>query len=205
MGDGKSSKLVKGLVYTLKGIDKISELVGKVGGYATVSLSVALMSFEVIMRYGFNRPTRFSLESCLILQVLIVATTAAYILKEEGHVSMDFVTERLSPVTRNWLTCITSFFGLFYCAFLCVLLWKTAMWNATIGMVTEDMEIPVAPIQFALFGGLALLGLQFIARSYKYYTLAVAAAKTNDAAKRMDSSGGRKNAKRNHSIVKSHS
>ena len=154
-------------------INRISEWVGKVGGYTTVTLSVALTFYEVIMRYGFNSPTRFSLESCLMLQVLIVGTTTAYILKEEGHVGMGFITERLSHTVRNWLTCVTSIFGVFYAAFLCVLLWETAVWNVQVGMVTEDLEVPLAPLQFALFGGLALLGLQFIARSYKYYRLAV--------------------------------
>lgn len=166
----------KALVFLIEGINKVSTAVGLAGGYTTITLSVALTFYEVIARYVFNRPTHFTLESCLMLQVLIVATTTAYILKEEGHVSMGFITERLSRATRNWVTCITSFFGLLYCAFLCTLLWKTAVWNVHVHMVTEDLEWPVAPFQFALCAGLALLGLQFIARSYRYYKLATGAA-----------------------------
>jgi TRAP-type C4-dicarboxylate transport system permease small subunit len=164
-----SSKRIIGSV--ADGISNISHWVGKVGGYATVSLIVGLMFYEVVSRYVFNSPTKFTLETVLLLQMLFVATSAAYILKEEGHVTIGFVTDRLSDNVRNWLTCATSILCALYCAFVCLQLWKTAIWNVRVHAVTDRMDFPIAPFQFFLIAGLALLGLQFIARSYKYYKM----------------------------------
>ena len=152
-------------------ISSISDRVGKVCGYTIVTLIVGLMFFEVISRYIFNSPTKFTLETVLLLQMMFVAVSAAYILKEEGHVTIGFVTDRLSDNVRNWLTCVTSIICALYCAFVCLQLWKTATWNFSVGSVTDVMDFPIAPFQFFLMAGFALLGLQFIVRSYEHYRM----------------------------------
>lgn len=171
MESPKIHTVKSGIVTIIEGIDKVSELTGKIGGYTTLILIIAIMFYEVIARYVFNSPTTFALEFSIFFQILLVATTAPYILKKEGHVSIGLLMERFSENTRNWLLCITSIIGSLYCAFLSVEMWKTASWSLKVKTASETVGVPLAPIQFALFAGLVLLSLQFISRSLKYYKL----------------------------------
>jgi TRAP-type C4-dicarboxylate transport system permease small subunit len=152
-------------------INKVSKALGKTAGYSTLMLIMGVMFYEVIARYVFNSPTRFALEFAIYFQILLTASAAPYILQLEGHVSIGLVTERMSAKTRNWFLSITSIVGALYCGFLSVQMWKTAAWTLRVGTASETMGVPLAPLQFALFGGLVLLSLQFVARSYKYYQL----------------------------------
>jgi TRAP-type C4-dicarboxylate transport system permease small subunit len=152
-------------------ISAVSVWVGKVGGYSAIILIIGLMFFEVIMRRVFHRPTTFTLETVLILQAMFVATSAAFILRSEGHVSVTFVTDRLSENLRHWFLCVTSLVSVAFCALICIELWNSAVWNLRTHLATDVMLFPIAPFQFALIAGFVLLGLQFIVRSYEQYKM----------------------------------
>ena len=137
-----------------------------------VVLTILIMFYEIIMRYIFNNPTRFSLEAAMFLQFMIVATAGAYILKEGGHVSIGLITEKLGEKAKNWLLFATSIIGLFYCVFLCIQMWATASWSLKIDAYSENLGISIAPLQFILIAGLILLALQFIVQAYQHYRLA---------------------------------
>jgi TRAP-type C4-dicarboxylate transport system permease small subunit len=154
------------------GIDWISGIIGKFIGYSAVVLTVISLFYEVIARYVFNSPTKFTLETGLIMQVILVSSAAAYILKEGGHVSIELVTERLPVRVRHWMNFITSIMGALLCLLFCVQVWRTASWSSHIGNLTETLEIRIGPIQFFMFGGFALLGIQFLVQSYRSYLLA---------------------------------
>ncbi|MBW7923158.1 MAG: TRAP transporter small permease [Burkholderiaceae bacterium] len=149
---------------------------GFVGKYAASALLVAIvliMAYEVVARNLFGRPTTWALEYAIYSQILFVALSAAYVLREEGHVSIGLVLEQLSQRKRNGLLCISSIAGAVYCAVLTVQMWKTASWSLRVGTASETMGVPLAPLQFVLAAGLCLLGLQFIARGFAYGTKAV--------------------------------
>ena len=163
----------RGLIGTIAdGVDWISGIIGKFVGYSAVVLTVISLFYEVIARYVFNSPTKFTLETGLIMQVIIVSAAAAYILKEGGHVSIELVTERLPNRVRHWMNFISSIIGALLCLLFCVQMWRTASWSSHIGNLTETLEIQIGPIQFFMFGGFALLGVQFLVRSYRFYLLA---------------------------------
>lgn len=152
-------------------ISKASEWIGKIGGYCSIGLLISMMFLEVIMRYVFNRPTKFTIEFALFFQILAVAAASAYVLKAGGHISIQFITDMFSEKVRNRVLSIASIVGMLFSGFMCLQLWRTASWNLKVNLVTQTLGIPIAPFQFALFAGFALMGLQFLVQSYKHYKM----------------------------------
>lgn len=153
-------------------IDRFTVFLGKVFGCVTVIVTVGLLFYEVIVRYVFNSPTRFTLEVGLIMQIVLVSLASAYALMVGAHVKIELLTERLPHKARNWLNFFNSITGTLFCLLLCVILWRTGSWSLKVGNYTEMLELPLAPLQFLMFGGMALLGVQFLFRSYRSYVLA---------------------------------
>ncbi len=160
-------------------IGATSGLLGKYGGRFMLVLVILIMVYEVVARYVFGRPTMWALEYSIYSQVLLVALSAAYVLREEGHVAVGLVLERCSERRRNWLICTSSIAGACYCAVLTIQMWNTASWSFRVNTASETMGVPLAPLQFVLTAGMCLLGLQFLARSYAYGKKALEATATN--------------------------
>lgn len=79
----------------LRYIDIFIDWTGKIFGWSIVVFTL-LVVFEVIMRYVFNRPTIWSFEICIMLYSFHFMFLAAYALRHNAHVSVDFFFERLS-------------------------------------------------------------------------------------------------------------
>lgn len=157
------------LPWLADGVDRLSGFLGRVIGYTALIGSVSLMFYEVLARYVFDRPTRFTIEYGLILQIVLVGGAAAYVLREGGHVEIELITERLSPRARRWAGVVQSACGVAVSVIFAWQVWGSAAWSLQIHKLTLDMQQPVAPFQFFLFGGLCLLGLQFAVRGLRFY------------------------------------
>lgn len=70
--------------------DRISEVVGKIISWIAVALT-ALLLFEVVMRYGFNRPTSWGHELSTMLFGIMGIFAGAYTLRHQGHVRSEIV------------------------------------------------------------------------------------------------------------------
>jgi len=152
----------------LRAIAAVSGFVGKYGGRSLLMLIIFVMVYEVVARYVFGRPTIWALEIAIYSQVLFVALTAAYVLREEGHVSMGLLLEQFTERRRNWYLCASSIMGAIYSAVVMIQMWNTASWSLRVSTASETVGIPLAPLQFVLTAGLFLLVLQFVARSIEY-------------------------------------
>jgi C4-dicarboxylate transporter, DctQ subunit len=164
-----------------RGIDRTSGFVGRYGGRGLLVTIVFIMVYEVIARYVFNRPTDWALEFAIYGQVLLVALSAAYVLREEGHVSIGLVIEQFSESKQHWFICANSLIGALYCVVLSIQVWNTARWSYQVKTASDTVGVPLAPLQFILFGGLVLLSLQFLSRSYAYGRKAHASVHQPDA------------------------
>jgi len=145
---------------------RVSGAVGRIGGYTAVLATVCLLFYEVIARYVFNAPTTFALELGLVFQVVLVAAAAALVLRDGGHVAIELLTERMSARPRMRLDAVHSLFGALLCALLAWLIWRSAAWSLRVGSLTESIEVPLAPLQFFMFAGFVLLGVQFLCRAW---------------------------------------
>lgn len=122
---------MKRLIALLRVIDGISERSGKLLSFFLVPMCLVLV-YEVIMRYGFNRPTIFAYETSLFIYGAIGMLGGAYVLLHDGHVRMDAVYGRLSLRTRALIDLITVLLFFYFCALLLWQGWEMAYFSLTI-------------------------------------------------------------------------
>jgi TRAP-type C4-dicarboxylate transport system permease small subunit len=65
-------------------------------------------TYEVIVRYVFNRPTTWVHEIGASLVVVIGTLGAAYVLLHDNHVRADLILVRVPRRTQAWLNLVTS-------------------------------------------------------------------------------------------------
>ncbi len=121
-----------------------------------VTLSVCL---EVILRYFLNRPQVWVIELSEYALLYMTFLGAAWVLRSEGHVTVDLVTTRLSPRGRAFF----SFVSFIICSMVSVVLlvygsrvtwhyFSKGLYRPTI------LEIPTAAILVIIpVGGITLL------------------------------------------------
>jgi TRAP-type mannitol/chloroaromatic compound transport system permease small subunit len=125
-------------------IDKISGWIGKaVSVFVILIMSITLL--EVVLRYGFNRPTIWVHETTQQIFAMAFLLGGAYTLREGGHVRVDIVSRRLSKKGRAVLELITY---IFYFLFNVVLLWKGGEMAYESVMMLEKTQTPWEPYVF---------------------------------------------------------
>ena len=132
--------------------------------FATLSVNA-----EVIMRYFFNRPTMWVMETSEWTLLFITFLGAAWVLKREGHIRMDLLITRLNPRASAILNSITS---ILCAATMLVVAWYAveATWDTLQrGVLTYGrLELPIYFVTAVIAVGSFLLSAQFLRRSYGY-------------------------------------
>ncbi len=144
-------------------IARLASVAALLAGFATLAV-VLLISYDVTMRYFFDKPQIFVDEVASFLEVLIVFGGAAYTFRIGGHVRVDLVTTLLRPAVRAWLRVLTLAVGV---AFLAIVIWVTtqsalAAWRY--GRVSAVMLYPLWWPMLLIPAGLALMALAMLAR-----------------------------------------
>jgi TRAP-type mannitol/chloroaromatic compound transport system permease small subunit len=80
-------------------IDAVSTAAGWLAGWLVVPMTVAVV-YEVIARYAFGAPTRWSYEVTYMTYGAQFMLAAAYTLHKGGHIRTDVFYEQWSPRTR---------------------------------------------------------------------------------------------------------
>lgn len=131
-----------------------------------IMLSVCM---DVIMRYFMNRPQIWVTEviECLLLYVTFLGSP--WLLREEGHISVDVLVNRVGPKTGALLGIISSVIGLFVSCTLAVygfrLTWDFFQRNI---YTPTAMEIPVSAIIVIIPVGSLVLFFQFARRTITF-------------------------------------
>lgn len=147
-------------------IDSISEWTGKAVSWVCVLL-VLVLSYEVVMRYGFNNPTFFAHELSTLLGGTIAVLSWAYTHRHNGHVRVDVIYARLSPRGQAIVDVLGSL--LFFFPLIIVLVYNAwiSMWFAwEMGevMIGSFWYPPAGPIKTVMVVGLSLFAFQNIAQ-----------------------------------------
>lgn len=101
-------------------IDNINEWTGNILKFLVIALML-LVSYDVIMRYIFSRPTEWGQEMNGYLQLGVVFLGGGYALLHNAHVRVDNIYKRL-PFKGRAVVDAVSYFVLF--AICAVLIWK---------------------------------------------------------------------------------
>ncbi len=142
--------------------DSISEYTGKVVLWACVGL-VLVLCYEVTMRYVFNAPTNWVMETSMMLGGTIAAMGWGYTHLHQGHVRVDVFYMHLSPRGKATVDVICSILFLF--PLLAILIyasfsWAQFSWAMGEKMVGSSWKPPAGPIRTVVPLGFCLFTLQ---------------------------------------------
>ncbi len=146
--------------WSLHIIDLVTEWVGRVT-LPFVLLIVVMLALEVVLRYGFNRPTTWAWPISIQLAAAFGLVGGAYTLLHRGHVRVDVVYNRFPPKVRAVVDLVLSIpFFLFFG----VLIWLGGemAWESLIAreVAVEGITYPVYPLKMLLVAVCFLLFLQ---------------------------------------------
>lgn len=109
-----STKLLTKAINTF---DRILDITAVFTGILIIFL-ILIVSADVFLRYSIGKPLLWVQEIAAYSLVYIGFLVAAWVLRGEGHVRMDFVLVRLSPGTQNLLNAVTSIISAIVCFLL---------------------------------------------------------------------------------------
>jgi TRAP-type mannitol/chloroaromatic compound transport system permease small subunit len=165
---------VRGLLRVAHGIDRVSELAGKIAIYLTLLL-VALGFYNVAARYagrfiGQNLSSNRFIETQWYIFSVIFFLMFAYNLRHDVNVRVDFLYSTWSRTRKTWIDLIGTV--LFLIPFCILGIWMTIdpvlfswrLWE----MSPDPGGLPRAPIKTFIIVAFVLLLLQAIAQVIKY-------------------------------------
>ena len=127
-------------------------------GLTTLALAV-IISFDVLMRYFFNRPQLIVDEVAPFLLLVVIFGAAAQTFRVGGHIRVDLVTAHLPAAARAWLRAVNLALGIL---FLAVVIWVTTQSALTAfryGRVSAVMLYPLWVPMVLIPAGLLLMAL----------------------------------------------
>jgi TRAP-type C4-dicarboxylate transport system permease small subunit len=132
-----------------------------------VIVLVALLSYEVFMRYVFHRPPAWAWEVCESMVFLIAFLGAGWLLKKNGHVSVDIVFSFLSPNVKLATEALTSLLGGVMCLILTWAGVEIAIDHTRSGITVPGyLDIPKGPLLVFIPLGCLLLSTEFFRKAY---------------------------------------
>jgi len=151
-------------------IEKTNIFVGKLMVVVTL-FAVLVITFEVVMRYVFGRPTNWGHELMTLLFAVQYMFVAGYCHYHRAHVRVDVIYSTRKPRTRAFMDLFTSIFFflfngvLFYTCLTFYWSSQTMLGGGTIFGVEVPGELsltdwapPLYPVKFMMpFGALMLL------------------------------------------------
>lgn len=153
--------LMKAFVRAVEGLNAV---VGRVVAVSLLLL-IALVVWEVTLRYVFRSPTTWGNELISYLFSGYILLGGGYTLLHKDHVAMDIVYSQLRPRAQSILDVLTALFVLLYCFVLLqqtsIMTWEALERGQRAG---TDWGPPLFPIYLAMPVGATLIGLQALAK-----------------------------------------
>ncbi|WP_257351132.1 TRAP transporter small permease [Pseudalkalibacillus decolorationis] len=147
----------------LKWLDHIEEFIT-----AILFLSaVVIILYGVFMRYVLNSPQFGILEIVSILLPWAIFLGFGRALKENHHIAVDVVYDRLPLPVKRIVAVISNLFGLGFAIFMLVTSVKMVIDEYGTGYVTVALGIPIWLTYLILPFSMALLGIYFAFKTYK--------------------------------------
>ncbi len=158
----------------MKRMERAGAMFDRVNGFFIwfigISLAIGWFAtcYEVVMRYFLHRPTQWTLEYLENMLVFITFLGAAWVLKSEGHVSMDLILTQFPPRTQASVNCLTSVL----CAAACLIVTGYGA-KVVCRQIVEGhrfptiLETPMWPLFSAVPVGFFLLFVECLRRAYR--------------------------------------
>ncbi len=142
--------MCKWVAKALNIVDALSEYTGRVAAYLIIPLTFIVV-FEVVARYGFHAPTKWSLPLSQFLFGAHFVLSGAYGILHRFHVRVDLFLNWLPGRTKIAYSLLLSCFSLLF--FGVLMAWSADVsWTATVTgrRITESLAIPLWPYMWTL-------------------------------------------------------
>lgn len=135
-------------------IDRIAVILGFFAMAALVVLVLAML-YEVAARYVFNRPTLWAFDISYMLNGVMFYLAAAFALKSNAHVRIDFLSARLPERIQVWINLY--FFLALLLPIITLLSWVSVQkaWRAWSTAEVEAVS-PWAPLMWPFLTAIAI-------------------------------------------------
>ncbi|WP_448563125.1 TRAP transporter small permease subunit [Trichothermofontia sp.] len=155
-------------------IDTLNEWVGRCTAWLALAM-VAIGTWNVVGRFlgrgmGQNLSSNALIEAQWYVFDILFLLGAAYTLKHNEHVRVDFFYQRFSPRRRVWVDLLgTVLFLLPFCGMVLVYSWNAVAQSWRMGEMSPDPGgLPRYWIKSMILVGFGLLFLQGIAEAIKH-------------------------------------
>jgi C4-dicarboxylate transporter, DctQ subunit len=133
-------------------------------------LSLLAVCTDVVMRYFFNRPIPGVLQFTEYSLLYIPFLAAAYVLKEDGHIKVDIVLDRLNRKVQSLINMATSILSsvvllvlTYYGAYISWDYYRRQVPTLEYFKIPEFLVIMIVPV------GCFFFSVQFIRKAYDNY------------------------------------
>ena len=159
----------------LKVVDAISDYSGRAFSWLALALVLVLV-FEVVARWGFNRPTIWAHLTSQMMGGTLVVMGLAYAHVHKKHLRIDIIYRALSPRVKMILD--VCFFLVFMVPVLYVFVLNSAEWAVQSWVMGEVRDEswwypPAAPFRTVYLLGWCTFTLQCLARFFRDFYFAV--------------------------------
>jgi TRAP-type transport system small permease protein len=130
-----------------KAVKWLQRVMALLGGIILLVM-MAMTIVDVIGRYAFNSPLRGAGELTELLLVSVIFMGLPAVTLENGHVTVDVLTEHLPKWTERWRHYAI---GVITTVILCLIgwqIWVHAAQIAAYGDVTTTLRLPIAPVGY---------------------------------------------------------
>lgn len=148
------------LKWSMQIVDSVTEWAGRIAT-SFVLIVMAILALEVVLRYGFNRPTSWAWPISIQFAAAFGLIAGSYTLLHRGHVRVDVVYSRFSPKVKAVVDLVLSIPFFLFCG---VLLWLGGE-MAWVSLMAREVKVeaityPFYPLKVLLVVACFLLFLQ---------------------------------------------
>lgn len=145
--------------------DALLTATGYVGSGLLV-LSAIFVTYDVVMRWFFRSPTEWAFEYTIYMIAGAAYFSAAYVLREQGHIRVDLLVSRLSPRTKGILESVTLLWSAVISAAIAWSAFRLVQRSVILKNVSNTvLETPLWIPQSPLLAGFVLLTIQALRMS----------------------------------------
>ncbi|MBI2853951.1 MAG: TRAP transporter small permease [Chloroflexi bacterium] len=131
-------------------------------------LVLLFVNFDVFTRSVLGKSQVWVDQIAQHSMVWITFLGAAWLLRKEGHISLDLVLVRLKPDHQHVMNIVTSAVSAIICLALAWGSIQNTWFQYRMGYLTPTVwEIPMAPVTIIIPIGSLLLSIQFLRRAYR--------------------------------------
>ena len=159
------------MTYFRKSVEWFSDLLGVIGQLTIFALILSML-YEVIARYVFGAPTLWAFDISYMLNGSIFLLGAAYSLRLDAHVRIDFLSQRFSLRAQQMLNGVV--YLLIMAPIFAAFTWVAGekAFKAFSAGEVEHVS-PWAPLVWPFYAviaiGLLAFTLQFLVEALKYF------------------------------------